>query len=83
MPDVRISDLRPDVDLVAAAEAGFLDGATGVFATAVAAKTEFFFAGSGNHLAPVDRDGTIYALAGFTDRLQVYTDFRNGIFHTS
>ena len=80
---IDILDFRPDVDLVAAAQAGLLDGAAGLFAAAVAAETEGLFTGARNDLAPVDRDRAICAFGSFLDRFQVDADLRNCVFHAA
>ena len=50
---LRLS-FRPDVDLVAAAQAVFLDGAACCLIAAVAAQAECLFACSWDNLAPID-----------------------------
>ena len=76
-------DFRPDVYLVAAAQAAFFDGAAGCLAAAVSAEIESLFACSRHDLAPINRNRTIDSLSGFLDRLQIHADFRNGVFHAS
>ena len=73
----------PDVDLVAATQAGLLDGLAGNFVAAVAAEAESLFAGSGNNLAPVYRNRAVCALGCFLDRLQIDSDLRDCVFHAS
>ena len=80
---IDILDFRPDVDLVAAAQAGLLDGAAGCLIAAVSAEAESLLACSRNHLAPVYRDRAVDSLAGLLDRLEVHSDLRNRIFDAS
>ena len=76
-------DFSPDIDLVAAAQAGFLDGAAGLFVAAVAAKAQCFLTGSRYYILPIYWNRAVYAFACFLYGLQVYADLRYGVFHTA
>ena len=78
-----MSDFRPDIDFVAAAQTGFLDGAACLFAATVSAEAQGLLACSRHNLAPVDRDRAVNAFAGLLDRLEIDADFRNCVFDAS